>query len=331
MGRTGGPALARPMLDLDGRPDGAVSADGRIMGCYVHGLFAADGFRHAFLARLRARAPSGLAFEQQIDATLDALADHLEAHADLDGLLALARREAPERQIANSAGKSSRAPAAAREHEQRERAADVGWGRGGAAVAHPGVVDHLAAVAARPGEARGRARRRSPPRASRHWASDGAAHRATAPPAVCRRGAGQAQRRRQDQERRQARRQPVGQVVEARREAAEMQVPRRAVADHAVEVLIALYAAMPGRPSRSAPEQRRHDAVGEVLRGRFDRGPGDAVRVQARRIAPDDVRDRARGPAARPCSRPAATAATCSCRPRAASSVLIARPSGSQP
>ncbi|MGH6916686.1 MAG: cobyric acid synthase, partial [Geminicoccaceae bacterium] len=90
VGRTGGPAHARPMLVLDGRPDGAVSADGRIMGCYVHGLFAADGFRHAFLARLKARAPSGLAFEQQIEATLDALADHLEVHADLDGLLALA-------------------------------------------------------------------------------------------------------------------------------------------------------------------------------------------------------------------------------------------------
>ena len=55
VGRTSGPALARPMLDLDGRPDGAVSPDGRIMGCYVHGLFAADDFRHAFLARLRER------------------------------------------------------------------------------------------------------------------------------------------------------------------------------------------------------------------------------------------------------------------------------------
>ena len=35
--------------------------------------------------------PSGLAFEQQIETTLDALADHLAAHLDLDGLLALAR------------------------------------------------------------------------------------------------------------------------------------------------------------------------------------------------------------------------------------------------
>ena len=57
-------------------------------------------------------------------------------------------------------------------------------------------------------------------------------------------------------------------------------------------VLIALYAAMPGQAEQHAPEQGSDDAVGEVLRGRFDRGPGDAVRVQARRIAADDVRDR---------------------------------------
>lgn len=90
IGRTVGPALGAPMLDLDGRPDGAVSVDGRIMGCYVHGLFAADAFRHAFLARLRPRRASGLVFEQGIEQTLDALAGHLEASVDLDGLLALA-------------------------------------------------------------------------------------------------------------------------------------------------------------------------------------------------------------------------------------------------
>ena len=92
IGRTSGPALAAPMLDLGGRPDGAVSADGRIMGCYVHGLFAADAFRHAFLARLRPRHASDLVFEQGIERTLDALAGHLEASIDVDGLLALARR-----------------------------------------------------------------------------------------------------------------------------------------------------------------------------------------------------------------------------------------------
>ena len=92
LGRTTGPGTARPMLRLgDGRTDGAVSADGRILGCTVHGLFAADGFRHAFLNRLRARRVSGLAYETGIEATLDGLADHLARHLDLDRLLRLAR------------------------------------------------------------------------------------------------------------------------------------------------------------------------------------------------------------------------------------------------
>jgi adenosylcobyric acid synthase len=90
MGRTTGAALASPMLDLGGRSDGAVSADGRIMGCYLHGLFAADRFRHAFLARLRVRSASSVAYEAQIEATLDALAGHLERSIDVERLLKLA-------------------------------------------------------------------------------------------------------------------------------------------------------------------------------------------------------------------------------------------------
>jgi adenosylcobyric acid synthase len=92
VGRSMGAGLARPMLELGGRPDGAVSADGRIMGCYVHGLFATDGFRHVFLRRLRERAASGVAYEAEVEATLDALAEHLEASVDVAGLLELARR-----------------------------------------------------------------------------------------------------------------------------------------------------------------------------------------------------------------------------------------------
>jgi adenosylcobyric acid synthase len=90
VGRTRGAGLTRPMLRLDGRDDGAVSADGRVMGCYLHGLFAADGFRHAFLSRLKARADSGVAYEAEVERVLDGLADHLAAHVDLDRLLEVA-------------------------------------------------------------------------------------------------------------------------------------------------------------------------------------------------------------------------------------------------
>jgi len=91
MGRTTGPGLARPMLDLGGRMDGAVSADGRVAGCYVHGLFASDRFRHAYLARLRDRAASGVAYEAEVESALDALAGHLAAALDLDRMLEVAR------------------------------------------------------------------------------------------------------------------------------------------------------------------------------------------------------------------------------------------------
>ena len=93
VGRTSGPALARPMLDLDGRPDGAVSPDGRIMGCYVHGLFA--GRLPPCVPGTPAGADAiGLQVRAADRATLDALADYLETHVHLDGLLALARSRA---------------------------------------------------------------------------------------------------------------------------------------------------------------------------------------------------------------------------------------------
>jgi adenosylcobyric acid synthase len=93
VGTTHGPDLARPMLELAGKPEGAVSEDGRVMGCYLHGIFAADGFRSAFLGRLRDRAVSGVAYEAGIERVLDRLAEHLEAHLDLDALLEAARRD----------------------------------------------------------------------------------------------------------------------------------------------------------------------------------------------------------------------------------------------
>ncbi|GAB4225160.1 MAG: cobyric acid synthase [Kiloniellaceae bacterium] len=91
VGVTEGAGLTRPFLDLDGRWEGAVSADGRVAGCYLHGLFAADAFRAAFLGALRVRETSGLAYDAQVEAVLDKLAAHLEAQLDLDRVLDIAR------------------------------------------------------------------------------------------------------------------------------------------------------------------------------------------------------------------------------------------------
>ncbi len=94
IGRSHGPDGARPFLDLESGPDGAISADHRVFGSYLHGLFAADDFRHAFLNRLRRRDRGRVDFEAGIERILDALADHLEAHLAIDRLweIAHARR-----------------------------------------------------------------------------------------------------------------------------------------------------------------------------------------------------------------------------------------------
>ncbi len=90
MGRTVGPAAERPLLHLaDGRADGACSPDGSVLGTYVHGLFADDGQRGAWLRRWSA-APSEHRHDEAVEQALDHLAQHLEAHLDVDRLLSLA-------------------------------------------------------------------------------------------------------------------------------------------------------------------------------------------------------------------------------------------------
>ena len=90
IGRTTGLGLDRPMLRLGRGTDGCISRDGRVAGCYLHGLFASDPFRCAFLKTLGADVGE-IAYEQQIEVTLDALADHLELSLDLPALLAAAQ------------------------------------------------------------------------------------------------------------------------------------------------------------------------------------------------------------------------------------------------
>ena len=90
VGQTEGPDCARPFLRFaDGRLDGATSENGLIAGAYVHGLFADDRQRAAWLGSLGAR--SEIAYEATVERTLDELADQCQAHLDLDAMLAAAR------------------------------------------------------------------------------------------------------------------------------------------------------------------------------------------------------------------------------------------------
>ncbi|MDX3885366.1 MAG: cobyric acid synthase [Sphingomonas sp.] len=93
MGETGGAdAAARPFARLDdGRADGALSADGLVMGSYVHGLLAEPGLRGALLARIGA-VGGGHDQAAAVDAALDSIAAVLEAHLDIPALIALAQR-----------------------------------------------------------------------------------------------------------------------------------------------------------------------------------------------------------------------------------------------
>lgn len=96
IGRTTGPDCDRPLLLIEGRTDGAHSADGKIIGTYMHGIFDNGAFRRAFLARFGV-VSGGIDRAVQIDEALDELAHALEAVLDIDGLIAAARVVEPRR------------------------------------------------------------------------------------------------------------------------------------------------------------------------------------------------------------------------------------------
>lgn len=91
MGRTHGTDCDRPYAMLDtGATDGAVSADGRTMGSYVHGLFAHPDHRRHFIARLGGTS-NGEDHDIRVDKALDAVADALEHHLDIDAMITLSK------------------------------------------------------------------------------------------------------------------------------------------------------------------------------------------------------------------------------------------------
>ncbi len=89
LGRSEGPDRARPVALIEGVADGATSADGRVFGTYLHGLFGADLFRRRFLAQFGVE--GGGNYRAGVDAALDAIAERLEEHLDCDAIFAAAR------------------------------------------------------------------------------------------------------------------------------------------------------------------------------------------------------------------------------------------------
>ncbi|MXZ63224.1 MAG: cobyric acid synthase, partial [Chloroflexi bacterium] len=85
MGQHAGESGVAPLLTLDGRPDGAVSPDGRIAGTYLHGLLHNDGVRAALLHALGRHdtGESAMAFAERREAAFDRLAAVVREHLDL--------------------------------------------------------------------------------------------------------------------------------------------------------------------------------------------------------------------------------------------------------
>jgi len=86
------PEGGRPFVEVAGAVDGV--HDGATYGTTVHGLFENDEFRGAFLAMVAARAEKQFVastepFAEARLARIDRIADALEAHLDLDAVMAL--------------------------------------------------------------------------------------------------------------------------------------------------------------------------------------------------------------------------------------------------
>ena len=87
MGETRGPGSERAFATLeDGASDGAVDPAGRVIGSYLHGLFASPALRRALLARIGVTG-NGRDYAADVDAALDAVAAEFARHADIEAML----------------------------------------------------------------------------------------------------------------------------------------------------------------------------------------------------------------------------------------------------
>ena len=285
-----------------GRPDGAVSADGLVAGTYVHGLFASDGFRRAFLAKLGGRASANLRSRRRGRARRARRASRSASRPRRDP-----RYRASERAIAAaSADQDQRAAPRQRRSAGSPHAMSSGAALAPPAGIEPGAVDRHRRRSGAARRGRGRARRRARPPASRRSAICASARRAERRRSAAgiaardqRRGAtiSSAESRAGNE---------IQEVVEPRRRPAERLMPRRAVADHGIGGVHA--PCRRGGPGGRAADTRRPGATTpseKFSAAEFDRGPRDARFVEHRNVAADDLAPpRAAAPTARRSERP---------------------------
>lgn len=91
VGKSEGPDTRTPMTILGGKPDGAINANGRVEGTYLHGIFANDQFRAWWLNSIKNDSAGSLNYEAAVEHELEALADGLEDSLNVDALFADAK------------------------------------------------------------------------------------------------------------------------------------------------------------------------------------------------------------------------------------------------
>ena len=89
IGQTEGADTKNAWLSMDGTDHGAASQNGLIKGCYLHGIFGSDAFRRHFLSQIGIKTDINN-YSDTVENTLDALADHIVAHCDIEQILRFA-------------------------------------------------------------------------------------------------------------------------------------------------------------------------------------------------------------------------------------------------
>ena len=84
-----GAALQRPLAHIDNQPEGAMSADGQIIGTYLHGLFDTPTACAALLRWAGVRDVAAHNYPQLREQGITRLADMVEQHLDMQRIVAL--------------------------------------------------------------------------------------------------------------------------------------------------------------------------------------------------------------------------------------------------